>query len=121
MPNIKEDFFPSNYLRAADLKGKEVDVIIDRVTSEEFEQDGKKRAKPVIHFRNAGVKPMVSNKTNSLLIAAAVGDEDYNAWPGKQIRLYPDLVNFKGKVSEAIRVKRTPPPIAEELSDKIPF
>jgi hypothetical protein len=121
MPNIKEDFFPSNYLRAADLKGKEVDVIIDRVTSEEFEQDGKKRAKPVIHFRNAGVKPMVSNKTNSLLIAAAVGDEDYNTWPGKQIRLYPDLVNFKGKVSEAIRVKRTPPPIAEELSDKIPF
>ena len=52
MSNIN-DFFPSNYLRAADLKGKEIDAIIDRVTSEEFEQDGKKRTKPVIHFRNA--------------------------------------------------------------------
>jgi len=38
MPNIN-DFYPSNYLRAADLGGKEVDVTIDRVTSEDFEQD----------------------------------------------------------------------------------
>ena len=62
MANIN-DFYPSNYLRAADLGGKEVDVIIDRVTSEEFEQDGQKRAKPVVHFRNKGIKPMVTNKT----------------------------------------------------------
>jgi hypothetical protein len=115
------DFYPSNYLRAADLGGKEVDVTIDRITAEEFEQDGKKRTKPVIHFRNAGIKPLVSNKTNSLLIATAVGSEDYTMWTGKQVRLYPELVSFKGKVSEAIRVKRTPPPTAEELNDGIPF
>jgi hypothetical protein len=120
MPNIN-DFFPSNYLRAADLGGKEVDVTIDRITSEEFEQDGKKRAKAVIHFRNAGIKPLVSNKTNSMLIAAACGSEDYGTWSGKQVRLYADLVSFKGKVSEAVRVKRIPPPIAEELNDKVPF
>jgi hypothetical protein len=120
MPTI-QDFYPSNYLRASDLGGKEVDATIDRITSEEFEQDGKKRTKPVVHFRNAGIKPMVSNKTNSLLIAAAVGSEDYTTWPGKQIRLYSDLVSFKGKVSEAVRVKRTPPPVAEELNDEIPF
>jgi hypothetical protein len=103
MPSIS-DFYPSNYLRAADLGGKEVDVIIDRVTSDEFEQDGKKRTKPVVHFRNTGIKPLVTNKTNALLIAAACSSDDYNTWPGKQVRLYADLVNFRGKVSEAIRV-----------------
>jgi hypothetical protein len=120
MANIS-DFYPSNYLRAGDLAGKEVDVTIDRVTSEEFEQDGKKRAKPVVHFRNAGIKPLVTNKTNAMLIATACGSEDYSTWPGKQVRLYADLVNFRGKVSEAVRVKRTPVPLAEELSDSIPI
>jgi hypothetical protein len=120
MPDIN-DFYPSNYLRAADLGGKEVDVTIDRVTSEEFEQDGQKRAKPVVHFRNNGIKPMVTNKTNALLIATACGSQDYSTWSGKQVRLYADLVNFRGKVSEAIRVKRTPAPIAEELNDSISF
>jgi hypothetical protein len=85
------DFFPSNYLRAADLGGKEADVTIDRVTSEEFEQDGKKRAKPVMHFRNGHIKPLVMNKTNALLAAAACGSEDFSTWPGKQVRLYADL------------------------------
>jgi hypothetical protein len=118
MANIS-DFFPSNYLRAADLGGKEVDVTIDRVTSEEFEQDGKKIKKPVVHFRNAGIKPMVLNKTNALLIAAACGSDDYTTWSSKQVRLYADLVNFRGKVSEAIRVKRRPPPLGEELNDAI--
>ena len=119
MPNIN-DFYPSNYLRAADLGGKEVDVTIDRVTSEEFEQDGKKRMKPVVHFRNTGIKPLVTNKTNAMLIATACGSEDYSTWTGKQVRLYADLVNFRGKVSEAIRVKRTPAPLVEELNDEIP-
>jgi len=113
------DFFPSNYLRAADLGGKEVDVTIDRVTSEDFEQDGQKRSKPVVHFRNKGIKPLVTNKTNAMLIATACGSEDYSTWTGKQVRLYADLVNFRGKVSEAIRVKRTPAPLAEELNDSI--
>ena len=120
MANIS-DFFPSNYLRAADLGGKEIDVIIDRVTSEEFEQDGRKRPKPVVHFRNAGIKPLILNKTNALLIATACGSEDYSTWSGKQVRLYAELVSFKGKVSEAIRVKRTPAPIAEELNDEVAF
>jgi hypothetical protein len=37
MANIKDDFFPSRFLSAADLKGKEVDVTIDHVGSEELE------------------------------------------------------------------------------------
>jgi hypothetical protein len=115
------DFFPSNYLRASDLNGKEVDVIIDKVTSEEFEEDGKKRSKPVVHFRGNRFKPLVTNKTNALTIAIACGSDDTDAWPGKQVRLYAELVNFKGKVSEAVRVKRTPAPIDQDLNDEIKF
>jgi hypothetical protein len=119
MQNNIDDFFPSNYLRAADLDGKERDVTIDKVTSEEFEQDGKKITKPVVHFRNADLKPLVCNKTNAMLIATALGSKDYSTWPSKQIRLHAELVSVKGKVSEAVRVKRTPAPIAEELNDSI--
>ena len=123
MPDITniEEYFPSNYVRAADLGGKEVDATIDRVTSEPFEDDGKKRVKPVVHFRNAGLKPLVCNKTNAMLIATALGSKDPRTWPGKQVRLYAELVQFKGKVSEAVRVKRTPALIAEELNDSINF
>src|SRR5262249_38442098 len=88
MPDIS-DFYPSHYLRAADLGGKEVDVTIDRVTSEEFEQDGQKRAKPVVHFRNKGIKPLVLNKTNAMLIATACGSEDYSSGPASKFACTP--------------------------------
>jgi hypothetical protein len=112
------DFFPSNYLRCADLGGKERVVTIDRVTSDVFENDGKKQAKPIVHFKDAGIKPLVTNKTNFMLIAAACG-EDTDMWAGKQICLYPDMVAFKGQVTEAVRVKRAPAPA--EFNDAIPF
>jgi hypothetical protein len=58
------DFFPSNYIRAGDLGGKARTVTIDRVESATFENDGRKQSKPVIHFKDNGVKPLVCNKTN---------------------------------------------------------
>jgi hypothetical protein len=64
---------------------------------------------------------MIANKTNSMMIAAACGDTDYTNWSGKQIRLYADLVSFKGAVVEAVRVKRVPKPLAEDLNDEIPL
>jgi hypothetical protein len=120
MANINDDYFPSRYLGAADLKGKDVVVTIDRVESAEFEDNGVKLKKPVVHFRNAGIKPLVSNKTNGKLLSIACGSPDYTTWGGKQVVLYPHLVEFKGNVSEAVRVKRVPPPIAEELNDSVP-
>jgi hypothetical protein len=119
MANI-DDFYPSKFLRASDLKGKEITVTIDRVEAEEFEQDGVKRPKPVVHFRNSGIKPLVCNKTNSSRLATALGDKDTDAWAGKQVRLYPDMEEFKGQVHEVVRVRRAPPPIGEDLNDEVP-
>ena len=71
MPNI-DDFYPSKFLRASDLKGKEITVTIDRVEAEEFEQDGVKRTKPVVHFRDKGIKPLVLNRTQKRFILAVL-------------------------------------------------
>lgn len=106
MPTANERF-PSNYLRAANLNGRDLVVTIDRIEDDEFENDGKKQIKPVIYFREEGVKPMVCNRTNYELIAGIYGEDD-NAWPGMQICLYTTMVAFKGQVKEAIRVKRPP-------------
>ena len=110
-----DDFFPSNFLKAADLKGRDLVVTIDHVDHEEFENDGKKKMKPVVHFRDDGVKPMVCNKTNFLLIAAVCGMK-VQEWSGKQICVYPEMIAYKGNVSDAIRAKRPPqaPVVATE-------
>jgi hypothetical protein len=120
MANI-DDYYPSKFLRASDLEGKEVDATIDRVEAEQFEQDGVKRAKPVVHFRNKGLKPLVLNKTNSTRIATALGNKDTDAWVGKPVRLYPDMEEFKGQVHEVVRVRRAPAPIGQDLNDAVPF
>jgi hypothetical protein len=120
MAHILEEYFPSKFLSAADLKGKDVVATIDRVETVEFEDDGVKVKKPVVHFRTAGLKPLIANKTNCKLLSIACGSPDYNTWGGKQVVLYPHLVEFKGNVSEAVRVKRIPAPLAEELNDEIP-
>jgi hypothetical protein len=102
-----DDFFPSNFMRSADLRGKTVVAVIDHVETEEFENDGKKKRKPVVHFKNGGLKPLVANKTNFLLISKIAG-ANVKEWPGKRIALAPELVTFKGQVSEAVRVKLPP-------------
>jgi hypothetical protein len=115
------DYFPSQYLRCADLNGKERIATIAKVDTAIFENDGKKQTKPVIYFEEAALKPLVANKTNFLLIAASCGD-DTDQWPGKQIVLYPDLVGYKGVVTETIRAKRAPspkPPLAEAMNGQI--
>jgi hypothetical protein len=112
----ESDFFPSKYLRASDLKPGQNRVTIDRVSSETFENDGRKQLKPVIEFKDNGVKPLVCNKTNFNLIAAVCGGETDN-WSGKKIVLHKELVSFKGKVTEGVRVTGAD----QEMNDAIGF
>lgn len=132
MANIN-DAFPSNYLKASDLKGAQPIVTIDRV---EFEPVGRqKEMKPVLYFIGKE-KGVVLNKTNSAKITALVGSGETDDWHGCQIRLFATMVEFAGDQVEAIRVKAAPPqavrrqapppPPVEELmdpltDDEIPF
>jgi hypothetical protein len=119
-----EDYFASDYLRATDLAGKPKIVTIDSIGEGLFENDGRKRKKPIVYFAEPDVKPLVCNKTNFLTIASIWGD-DTKDWLGKKIVIYPDLVSFRGKVSEAVRVRSLPKPGTATgdpgLNDTIPF
>lgn len=121
--------FPSKYLSAADLGGREVKLVIARYEIEEIGRD--KQEKPVIYFTKAK-KGMVLNKTNAKQIAHAYGDE-MDAWEDKEIILFSMMVQFADDLVEAIRVKipksavapKAAPQTHDELSppldDDIPF
>jgi hypothetical protein len=93
------DAFPSNYLKAANLNGGNARVTISHVAIEEI---GDER-KPVLYFQGKE-KGMVLNKTNANNISSLYGD-DTEDWQGKEIVLFPAMVDFQGKTVEAIRVR----------------
>lgn len=116
MANIN-DAFPSNYLKASDLKGTQPVVTIDRV---EFEPVGRqKEMKPVIYFVGKE-KGVVLNKTNSAKITGLVGSGETDDWHGCQIRLFATMVEFAGDQVEAIRVKAAPPQVARRQAAQPP-
>lgn len=91
--------FAGEYLTAADLDGEDINVVIESVTEKKFD-DGNKL---LITFQGME-KGLVANKTNSGRIAMLYGDET-EEWPGREIVLYEDIVDFQGKPTKAIRVR----------------
>ena len=100
--------FPSKYLKASDLQGREVQVKIDDVAIEVMEQAGEE--KPVLRFIGTE-KGMVLNRTNSDTIANAYGDET-DTWHGKPIVLFESTTSFGGRTVPCLRV-RIPRPVAK--------
>jgi hypothetical protein len=110
--------FPSKYLKADDLQGRELHVTINKCAVEKMEED----TKLVLYFFGQE-KGLVCNKTNANRIAHFFGD-DTDAWMGKEIILGTELVDFQGKTSEAIRVKgRVTPgaPTGDVYSEEMPL
>ena len=99
MEGTVDDFFPSKYLRASDVKGPQV-VTIDRVEAEDF--GGEK--KPVVYFKEIN-KGVVLNKTNSLSICKITGVKEWSKFAGKKVRMVNAEVTLKGDLVEAIRFK----------------
>jgi hypothetical protein len=97
--------FPSKYVQASDLAGREVKVVIKGVQNEEM-RDGS--LKPVLYFHGTD-KGLVLNKTNGGTIADMFGD-DTDGWTNRSITLYPTRVDFQGNRVDAIRVKFIQPP-----------
>lgn len=116
--------FPSEYLRAADLQGRECLVVIERLEMRDLGDD----SKPVLFFKGK-TRGLALNKTNSATIADVLGDET-DSWIGEPIIIFPTKVDYQGKRVDAIRVRvptrreraeapiertppATPPPAAE--------
>ena len=125
------DAYPSNYLRASDLKGRNIPVVIDRIEQEKVGND----TKMVLYFQNKS-KGMILNKTNANNIAALYSPET-DAWAGRQLIIFEAMVDFKGQTVPALRVRGPQPkdnghkptmapsyppktPV-DDMADEIPF
>lgn len=124
------DLFPSRYLKAADLKGQRRILTLSKIASEEVGRA--KERKPIVYFQKC-TKGMVLNKTNANKIAEVVGSKNIADWPGKQVVLYPTMVDLSGNLVEGIRVDhptstgaavadpQTPPPAFDDANEDSTF
>jgi hypothetical protein len=103
--------FPSSYIRAADLQGKDVTLTICSVKIETLTmQGGRKEKKPVIRFTEMEkrgsdkTKALVCNKTNAKTIIGLYGTET-DDWIGRKITLYPTVTKFGKETHECIRIR----------------
>lgn len=123
--------FPGNYLKAADLQGRRVQVVIEKVEMEDIGGDNK----PVVHFQGKD-RGLVLNKTNANAIWGLTGSDDTEDWAGVAITLFPSKTDFQGKRVDCIRIDppdRTPAgkpkprrepepePTISDDDDSIPF
>ena len=113
--------FPSNFLRASDLKGSAVSVTLDRVEMEKVGDDHK----PVIYFTGKE-KGLVLNKTNANIIEDIVGSADTDQWRGKAVTLFPTKTEFQGKRVDCLRFREpegaaAPAEAAPVAADDLPF
>ena len=103
------EVFASSLLKAEDLNGKNVTVIIESLELKAFDdkKTGKAENKIILHFKGKQ-KGFVCNKTNAKTIAKLYGDET-DAWVGKAITIGPREVEFQGEMTWAIRVSLQKP------------
>ena len=108
-----DSLYPSKYLRADDVNGRELSGTIAGLEVEPIAGDGKE--KPVLYLTDHE-QGLVLNKTNAQMIAHSYGKEVTN-WIGKPIVLHRDMVQFQGKFVPCIRV-RVP---AADAGDEMPI
>lgn len=96
--------FPSKYLAADDLRGRDVTVVIERIEPRhELQRTTGKDWKPVAFLRGKE-KAWVLNKTNAKAIAKLYGKEVLG-WIGKAVTIYPTVTQVKGEDCDCIRVR----------------
>lgn len=112
--------FPSKYLKAADLRERDVTVTIYRLVQRaKLEvKNGKNQQRPIAYFEEtkraadrdgSEEKGMILNVTNCNTIARMYGPYPVD-WVGKRITLYPTRAQMGGEEVDAIRVRPVPPP-----------
>lgn len=93
------DIFPSKYLRAADLDGREPIVTISKAVLETLGDERK-----VVVYFTGKEKGLVLNKTNFNAIEEISGEDDTDNWGGTKVKLFTAKVEFQGKRVPAVRI-----------------
>jgi hypothetical protein len=107
---ISEEF-PSQYLKASDLGGRDIRVTMGRVEREKIGTDNKL----VLYFKGKE-KGLVLNKTNAGTIGDAYGD-DTEDWYDQPLILFSVKTDYQGKVVDATRCRV---PTARDNRDAAP-
>ena len=138
----RDEVFPSKYLKASDLNGKPLGVVVEKAPLEVLKSpEGKEEAKTVLYFRGLR-KVLPLNRVNWDSVADIAGD-DTDTWPAASLELFPSKTQMAGKTVDCIRIRppaqrelprakaRAPKPkqdgapakptLAEEMDDEVPF
>lgn len=102
MPTIA-DAYPSKYISAHDLQGRDHTVKITHVAAEEV--GGKQK---YICFFAGKQKGLVLNKTNWNSIVRISGCNNSDDWTGTDVCLFEAYVDFQGDSVPAVRIKAPP-------------
>lgn len=106
MPLEINTVYAGDYLRAADLQGREVTLTISDAGTDTFD-DGKTQV--ILSFEKTA-KRLGLNKTNANTIANDLGyGTDALRWIGKKITVFPTTTEFQGKNVPCIRIRFGPP------------
>lgn len=100
-----DQLFPARFLKAGELRGRDVTLTITSVEIETLEGDGGKKVKGILSFKGTP-KQLVLNKTNGLCIRGMFGRDTSN-WVGKRVTFFPAPISF-GDSDIAIRVRGSP-------------
>ena len=115
-----DDWYPSNYFKAADAIDDPLDLTITAVQPEKM-QDG--TFKPAVHFKEDKRK-LVLNVTNKNFLVQLTRSKNPNDAVGQRVRMVAVEAEFQGKPCMALRLRRVPAArksTGEELDDNIPF
>lgn len=95
--------FPTKFIKAVDLDGRDITLTIARVVVERLGQGNQAEDKPVAYFNKTN-KGLVLNATIARSIAALYGDET-DEWGGRRITVYPTRVKAFGETHDVVRVR----------------
>ena len=96
----------SKYVKAEDLKGRSVPVVIESVQNEIVGKGTDAKERVILYFQGK-TKGMVCNVTNGGRLVDMFGDE-MDGWIGREILLTVERVPFQGKMVPGLRVKAAP-------------
>lgn len=99
--------FKGDYIAAVEFEGKTPTLTIARVAVVELEgEDGTRKSKPVVYFRETK-RGWVMCRTTAASVAAMFGVET-SQWAGKRVTLLAREVDVGSEKKPAIRVKGSP-------------
>lgn len=103
MPSYKAAF--GSYLKTEDLQGRPARVVIESVGLEEVKGEDGKEMKLIARFHGKD-KGLILNRTNCELLEQITGLDDYDAWVGATVVLYPTTTRFGNKTVPCLRIKQ---------------